>query len=98
MRWFVRVLVLIFILYAILTAYAAFKAATKHTPMPKQTYSVPAHWKFAAARAGHTFHAKGCGLFPRTVPPEEMVYGNSVREMQANAKEPCAYCVKETAN
>ena len=80
---------------AALTYFALAVSAALCPPdaMPAN-YSPPANWKYAAAREGHTFHAKGCGLMP-TLPANQMVYGNSVREMLGSDKEPCAYCVRD---
>lgn len=82
-------------IYTALTGYAVIKALTS---MSKPVFTAPANWEYAAARDGHTFHAKGCPAIP-TLPPEQMVYGNSVAEMlRVHDKNPCDYCIQDTAN
>lgn len=72
-------------------------ALIEHDMTHHQTYSQPARWQYAAAKEGHTFHAKGCGLLPRHLRPDEMVYGNSVAEMlRVPDKSPCPYCIRES--
>lgn len=94
MRWFIRAMVAIVLVHVALTGYTIAKGLTKATPMPT-THTAPANWKYAAAREGHTFHSKGCPGLPK-LPPEEMVYGNSVAEMlRVHDKEACPQCINK---
>lgn len=70
---------------------------TEMSHLPQTTvYREPSKWEYAAAKDGHTFHARGCPGLPK-LPPNEMVYGNSVAEMlRVPDKRPCPYCIKES--
>ena len=89
MRWCSRAFVAVVALHVALTAYAVMKAPA----IPKTTYTAPANWQYAAAQAGHTFHARGCPGVPK-LPANQMVYGNSVAEMlRVHGKEACPQCI-----
>lgn len=95
MRWCIRMLIAIVAAHFILAGYTIAKSLMKATPMPKITYNMPANWQYAAAKAGHTFHVKGCPGLPKK-PPNEMVYGNSVAEMlRVHDKEACPQCINK---
>lgn len=75
-----------------LTIGSLLETDMKPNPTPA-VFREPANWKYAAAREGHTFHARGCPGVPK-LPAREMVYGSSVAEMfRAYDKQPCPLCI-----
>lgn len=79
---------------AVVCIFVTIESLVNMTPKPTPTpvFSEPIGWKFCAAKAGHTFHIRGCPSLAKQPPPDQMVYGTTTLDMRG--KQPCPYCIK----